>query len=267
MARRRMFSLELISSDRFLGLRPTAQSFYFHLNMHADDEGFVSAPRSLGMLCGGTNEDLKSLEEVGYIICFESGVVVITHWLLNNTIRKDRSIPTIHRTEKAMLSIKDNLYVLNDRPEMAAENDTDCMTEILATNLTTKEDTVFSAKSAPQNRIENNRKEYIIVDNNRSEEPGGENADPVLDGLDKEAYMIPHIEPSITDITEFVDREGLNNIDCTQFWAHYYVKKWRDRDGKPIRDWKALARSWNAENKKRNVFYADPAALSAAIMA
>lgn len=241
MARRRMFNLELISSDRFLGMKASAQAFYFHLNMHADDEGFVSAPRSLGMLCGGSNEDLDQLEQQGFVIRFASGVLVITHWLLNNTIRKDRSMQTIHRAEKAMLSLVDNCYVRTEDIKTEQELHGQAVT----TNLATKTQTVFSDESAPQNRIEQNRKEYIRIDNNRSDYPGGENADPVDDGDGTDASTIEKKGPSCMDVQSFAEQEGLQHVDAIQFWSHYYLNDWRDQNGQPIRDWKALLRSCN----------------------
>lgn len=227
MARRRMFSLELISSDKFLGLPSSAQSFYFHLNMHADDEGFVAAPRSLGMLCGGSNEDLELLEKADFVIRFESGVLVITHWLLNNTIRKDRSVETIHRAEKAMLALKDGCYVLAEETPVTTN---------VATNLATNPDAIFSAESAPQNRIEENRIEKNILENNRIEYPGGEKIHQP--GVEEE-----WIAPSCVDIALFVEQENLP-IDAMAFWSKYYKTGWKDSRGVPIKDWKALARSW-----------------------
>ena len=42
MARKRMFSEDIVESDAFLSLSKEAQLLYFHLNMRADDEGFVN---------------------------------------------------------------------------------------------------------------------------------------------------------------------------------------------------------------------------------
>ena len=41
MARRRMFSLDVVDTDAFLDMPSSAQNLYFHLGMRADDEGFV----------------------------------------------------------------------------------------------------------------------------------------------------------------------------------------------------------------------------------
>ena len=43
-----------------------------------------------------------------FIIPFESGVVVVKHWRINNYIRSDRYVPTVYTEEKNMLIEKKN---------------------------------------------------------------------------------------------------------------------------------------------------------------
>ena len=45
MARRRMFSLDVVDTDRFLDMPSSTQALYFHLGMRADDDGFVASPK------------------------------------------------------------------------------------------------------------------------------------------------------------------------------------------------------------------------------
>ena len=40
MARRRMFSLDVVDTDNFTEMSVSAQVLYFHLGMHGDDDGF-----------------------------------------------------------------------------------------------------------------------------------------------------------------------------------------------------------------------------------
>lgn len=68
----------------------SAQALYFHLGMHGDDDGFVSSPRKIARIAGCNDDDLRLLAAKGYIIPFESGVVVITDWNINNTLKNDR---------------------------------------------------------------------------------------------------------------------------------------------------------------------------------
>ena len=42
MAERRMFTKKITESDAFLDMPMSTQCLYFHLNMSADDDGFLS---------------------------------------------------------------------------------------------------------------------------------------------------------------------------------------------------------------------------------
>ena len=104
MANRRMFSILVTDTDRFLCMPVSAQALYFHLGMHGDDDGFVSSPQKIARDAGCCDDDLKILASQGYIIPFKSGVVVITDWHIHNTLRNDRYRETIFQAEKAALS-------------------------------------------------------------------------------------------------------------------------------------------------------------------
>ena len=97
MARRRMFSLDVVDTDNFTEMSVSAQVLYFHLGMHGDDDGFVSSPRKIAKSVGCNTDDLKLLVAKGFIIPFDSGVVVIRDWNANNTLRNDRYRPTIYQ--------------------------------------------------------------------------------------------------------------------------------------------------------------------------
>ena len=47
MANKRMFSKMITASDAFVDMPATSQLLYFHLNMEADDDGFVSNPKRI----------------------------------------------------------------------------------------------------------------------------------------------------------------------------------------------------------------------------
>ena len=119
MAERRMFAKTIIDSDAFLDMPASAQLLYFHLSMRADDEGFLNNPKKIQRMIGASEDDLKLLVLKKFILHFDSGVVVIKHWLINNYIQNDRRKPTIFQKEKAMLGIKKNkAYTFNfDDPD------------------------------------------------------------------------------------------------------------------------------------------------------
>lgn len=111
MARRRMFSSDIVTQDNFLDMPADSQLLYFHLGMAADDEGFVS-PKKVVRMIGASDDSLKLLVLKGYVIPFKSGVIVITHWKQNNYLQKDRLTPTIYQKEKAKIECVQNVYKL-----------------------------------------------------------------------------------------------------------------------------------------------------------
>lgn len=108
MAERRMFAKTIIDSDAFLDMPLSTQALYFHLGMRADDDGFVNSPKKIQRAVGAAEDDLRILISKNFIIPFESGVVVIKHWNINNYIQNDRYHPTAYVEEKEMLYQKDN---------------------------------------------------------------------------------------------------------------------------------------------------------------
>lgn len=115
MARRRLFSLDIVDTDSFLELPCSTQALYFHLGMRADDDGFVSSPKRITSTVNAATDDLKLLIAKGFIIPFDSGVCVIKDWRVHNTIQKDRYKPTLYQREKSMLqTTATNSYTLLD---------------------------------------------------------------------------------------------------------------------------------------------------------
>lgn len=108
MANKRMFSMSILDSDAFLDMPLSTQALYLHLNMRADDDGFVSNPKRIQRLIGASEDDLKLLLAKRFLLVFEDGVMVIKHWRMHNTIRADRYTPTPYQDELSRLFIKQN---------------------------------------------------------------------------------------------------------------------------------------------------------------
>ncbi|MFI3107290.1 conserved phage C-terminal domain-containing protein [Streptococcus suis] len=103
MAQRRMFSKKITETDRFLEMPLSSQALYFHLNMGADDEGFIDKARTIQRTIGASDDDMKLLIAKGFLLPFDSGVVVIRHWRIHNYIQSDRFQSTMHQSEKSQL--------------------------------------------------------------------------------------------------------------------------------------------------------------------
>ncbi len=109
MAERRMFSTRITDSDAFTELTPAAQALYFHLCMSADDDGFCDRVRRCLFCAQADNEDLGQLENARFVLTFEgTDVIVIKHWLIHNSIRKNRYHPTKYEDLLATLVVKEN---------------------------------------------------------------------------------------------------------------------------------------------------------------
>ena len=114
MAQKRMFSLSVVDTDKFLQMPISARLLYYELGMRADDDGFVDDLHKILMFTGLKEDDVKILIAKQFIIPFESGVIVIRHWRLNNYLQNDRTKPTIYQEELQQLGLdKNNVYTLD----------------------------------------------------------------------------------------------------------------------------------------------------------
>lgn len=108
MAERRMFAKTIVMSDDFLDMPATARCLYFTLGMLADDDGFVNTPRSIMRQIGASVDDMNILLARKFVLGFDSGVIVIKHWRINNYLRSDRYQETKYLEEKEELTIEKN---------------------------------------------------------------------------------------------------------------------------------------------------------------
>ena len=108
MAERRMFAKQIVESDAFIDMPLSTQALYFHYGMLADDEGFVNSPKKIQRMIGANDDDLKLLITKRFILPFESGIIVLKHWRINNYIQKDRFKETLYKNEKSQLLVKEN---------------------------------------------------------------------------------------------------------------------------------------------------------------
>jgi hypothetical protein len=176
-----MFSTDVVDDDRFLDMSAPTRLLYYDLGMRADDDGFIS-PKKVMRLTSASDDDLKVLIGKGFVIPFDSGVIVIKDWKMNNYIQKDRYTETIYKEEKRQLSLDSNdSYIL----------DTQCIQNV------SKMDTqVRLGKVRLGNRIPKG-----MVD----EPPGYEQSSVTkLQTALKEKYPIP--------LTGITDRKRLYNV-------------------------------------------------------
>lgn len=214
MAQKRMFSLQVIDTDKFMDMSTSAQALYFHLGMHGDDDGFVSSPRKIARAAGCNDDDMRLLAAKGFIIPFESGVVVITDWKINNTLQNDRYKETIYRDEKALLkSEKNGKYLLGSNmvPEcIHAGSDLESQPNVTKPNVTKP---------------------------NRAENLGADNP------LTRSRFT----PPSADQVRAYCTEKGYT-LDADRFVDYYTSNGWKVGKN-PMRDWKAAVRTWNGKEQ------------------
>lgn len=205
MALKRMFSAEVVNTDKFKTMPPTAQNLYFHLGMCADDDGLVGNAVITMRSIDSKAKDLTVLIDNGYIHKFKSGIVVIIDWKVNNTIQKDRYKETLHTEEKAQLQTASNKrYIL----------EAECIQH--------------GNTSETQYRLDK-----ISIDK-----------DSIGDGSLK-ADKPPRtrfIPPTIDEVKAYCIERG-NTVDAERFIDYYTANGWQIGKNK-MRDWKAAVRTW-----------------------
>lgn len=220
MAKKRMFSPAIIDSDAFLEMPLSSQCLYFHLSMRADDDGFVGNPKRISKMIGCSDDDLKILLAKRFILAFDSGVIVIKHWRINNYIRGDRYTKTTYVEELSQLKLDDkNGYT----EKFKSEN---CCGIPNVNQMTYQMDT--------QIRIDKNR-----LDKNIKKE-----------SLIEKEETLPFEIPSLEDVKNFCLLRK-NNVNPERFYSYFTARNW-EIDNRPIANWQAVLISWESLESKIN---------------
>ena len=218
MAERRMFAKTIIDSDAFLEMPLSTQALYFHLSMRADDEGFINNPKRIQRMICCSDDDMKILIAKAFIIPFESGIVVIKHWKINNYLRSDRFKPTDYVEEKSHLFLKDNGAYTLDQSQG----------EPLGIPTVDQRYT--------QDRIGKDSIGYIKE--KQVKENGGASPQNCVKSFKK---------PTLEEIETYC-KERNNTVNPQQFIDFYESKGWYIGKNK-MKDWKAAVRTWEQKRE------------------
>lgn len=231
-----MFNQRIVESDAFTEMPATAQVLYFHLNMVADDDGFVNSPKKTARSVGCSDKDLTLLISKRFLIAFPSGIVVIKHWLMHNTVRKDRYKPTEYQDEFAKLFIKKN-KAYTENPEHAEQTEQDD-SGIPNGNQLATETQERGNQLATQDRIGKDRLGKDRIDKDR--EKGAKNS--------KNKDFTP---PTLEEIKEFCAQRD-SPVDPNRFYDFFEAGNWIDTKGNPVKNWKQKLITWERKEKTTN---------------
>lgn len=120
MASRRMFSIKMIDSAKFLKMPSSTRLLYYDLGMRADDDGVVEAFNVLKMT-GATEDDLRILVAKDYIkVLNEDLVSYVLDWKEHNKIRADRKVDSLYKD--LLLKILPEAKLLESKPRADRKN-------------------------------------------------------------------------------------------------------------------------------------------------
>lgn len=206
MAERRMFAKTIVTSDAFLDMPASTRCLYFLLGMVADDDGFVNNPKSIMRQAGATIDDMNLLIAKRFILTFQSGVVVIKHWCIHNTIQKDRYKETKYLEEKSTLMLDGNKAYTEAVPALYPE----CIQDV----------------SIPDTQVR--------LGKDRVGKEREEDTPPT-----KRTVFTP---PTVEDVRAYC-LERKNQVDPERFHSYYSSNGWMVGKSK-MKDWKAAVRTW-----------------------
>lgn len=156
MAERRMFCKSIVLSDAFLDMPLSARCLYFTLGMLADDDGFVGSPKAIMRQCGASQDDMLVLMQKRFILAFESGVIVIKHWRMNNYLRSDRHTATNYTDELAQITLDDKgAYTERARLTGGIPSDNQSVTEDSIGKVSIGKVSIGGKKETINNKIKN----------------------------------------------------------------------------------------------------------------
>lgn len=211
MAERRMFAKSIVTSDAFLDMPMSARCLYFTLGMFADDDGFVNNPKSIIRQIGASEDDMKVLLTKKFVIAFESGVIVIKHWRINNLLRSDRHHATNYTNELATLS-------------------TDANGAYTESGIPSDNQVTTNGQPSDNQRLTENSIGKVSI------------------GKDSIKHIRNQIPPTLEMVQEYCF-ERKNNVDPQQFYDFYESKNWYVGKNK-MKDWQASVRTWERSDKK-----------------
>lgn len=215
MAERRMFHASVVESDAFLDLTAGAQLLYFHLGMHADDDGFVNGPKQIARKLRRPPRELQMLIDAGFLFDFD-GIVVLKHWRLANTLQNDRIKPLRYPDIAKKLYIPENKVYTTAFSE-SADNLFDSRQAFL--------ESIRNPKGKEQKRTEKKITQPNLYEHNVVEPNGFQDADPA--DIESDLHFIRGklgkgvVLLSEEQISDLLDKLGLDGFD-------FYVEKLAD---------------------------------------
>lgn len=213
MAERRMFAKSIIDSDLFLDMPSSTQNLYFHLAMRADDDGFVNSPQKIMRSVSCSRNDMDMLVFKNFVIPFETGICVITHWKIHNYLRNDRYRPTIYTEEKNLLALDENksyVFGIHNGIPLGIPQDIPVgdVGKVSIGKVRKGKENICDADASPRTKT---------------------------------------IPPKLEEVTAYCEERN-NGVDPDKWYDHYTANGWKVGKNQ-MKDWKAAVRTWERDSR------------------
>lgn len=226
MANRRMLNKTVVESDPFFEMPADSQALYMHLVLNADDEGFVGNPETIRRMTGFSKDSLKLLIAKGFLISFQSGVVVVTHWEMQNKIQPSRKTKTIFTDEKGLLIVDEQgKYLIFNNSSEPCQQDADKMSEECQ-------------------RVADKTSEQVSIG---KDSIGKDSIDKASVKRERKADKPPRprfTPPSEDEAINYFDEQGSSAAEAKSFLDYYAANGWKVGGRATMKNWQAAARNW-----------------------
>ena len=210
MANRRCFSMSVVDTDAFLDMPCSAQNLYFHIGMRSDDDGFCSNPMKIIKIVNASNDDLKLLIAKKFLLECNNGVVVVKHWWLHNTMRKDTYKPSNYLGDNPELKLDTN------KAYTFSENGIPLPNRQLSVNEPLPQIKINKTKLNEDNLIETNsiQDKEELIDSNKGDNP----------------HLHAFTQPLVNKLIEvgYISKGSMDEIEVTNFVINKMLMNGKD---------------------------------------
>lgn len=240
MAERRMIARSVCTSDAFRVLGAGSKSLYFQLILEADDDGCVGSPIGVMRADGDSDADLAALVDAGFLLRFPSGVVVISHWKIQNQIQPSKYVAGRYRDEMAQLSVSDSgVYVPAAKVRQNGGN----------SSANPRQNGGKTADKRRQNAAQDSIVEDSIVEESVGEESVGEES--AVQTPSPAAASAPERAAGVFLTDKEMERLGLLMGDEVRDAYIAHLAEYIERTGKKYTDHATLIQKWWAQDKEK----------------
>lgn len=252
MAERRMFAKTIVNSDAFTDMPLSAQALYLHIAIEADDWGFVNNPKAIRRSTGASEDDLRLLVAKRFLIAFDSGVVAVKHWWVNNYIKPDRRHQTKYQDELSMLFVDENKsYTFADTGSLAAETfssvskvsptciqngskmDPKCLQPVSKMDTEVRLGKDRLGESSNSSRVDTQPNPKGLSGRGVSGEEGAKAP---------KTKRASFVKPTVEEVRAYIAEKGYS-VDAEKFWNFYEAKDWYIGKNK-MKRWHNAVATW-----------------------